>query len=104
MKSTGKAELSPLESVGQDIGKARAARQLTTQDVSRITRIPERYVKAVEVGDFACLPGKPYIFGFTRTICGLLDLDADKYIPIIKSTMYDFCSSEPGIQHATPQI
>jgi cytoskeletal protein RodZ len=97
MKSTGKVELSQLVIVGQDIAKARADRQLTTQDVSRITRIPERYVKAVEAGDFASLPGKPYIFGFTRTICGLLDLDADKYIPIIKSAMYDFCSSEPGI-------
>ena len=89
--------MSQFLAVGRDIGKARADRQLTTQDVSRITRIPERYVKAVEAGDFACLPGKAYIFGFTRTICGLLDLDADEYIPKIRSSMNDFGSDKPGI-------
>lgn len=70
---------------------------MSTHEVSRITRIPERYVKAVEAGDFASLPGKPYIFGFTRTICGVLDLDADRYISILKSELYNRCSGGPSI-------
>jgi cytoskeletal protein RodZ len=97
VETIGKREPSPLIAVGEDIGNARVSRQMSTRDVSQITRIPERYVKAVEAGDFASLPGKPYVFGFTRTICGVLDLDADTYISILKSELYDFCSSEPGI-------
>lgn len=83
--------------VGEDIGKARKNRRMTTLQVSQKTRIPERYVQSVEAGDFASLPGKPFIFGFTRTICALLELDADAYIPIIRSEMYGSCAGEPSI-------
>jgi cytoskeleton protein RodZ len=89
--------LSQLARVGEEIGKARRKRRLTTLQVSQKTRIPERYVQCVEAGDFASLPGKPFIFGFTRTICALLELDADAYIPIIRSEMYGTCAGEPSI-------
>lgn len=83
--------------VGEEIGKARRKRRLTTLQVSQTTRIPERYVQCVEAGDFASLPGKPFIFGFTRTICALLELDADAYIPVIRSEIYGDCAGEPSI-------
>jgi len=54
-------------------------------------------VQCVEAGDFVSLPGKTFIFGFTRTICALLDLDADEYIPIIRSELYGSCTREPSI-------
>lgn len=72
-------------------------RGMTRLEVSQKTRIPERYVQCVEAGDFASLPGKTFIFGFTRTICVLLDLDADEYIPIIRSEMYGSCTFGPSI-------
>lgn len=96
-KREGKIELSPLAHVGEEIGTARKRRRMTTLEVARITRIPERYVQCIEAGDFASLPGKPYTLGFTRTICALLTLDADAYIPIIKSELYASCTDEPGI-------
>lgn len=70
---------------------------MTTLEVSQKTRIPERFVQCIEAGDFASLPGKPFIFGFTRSICALLELDADAYIPIIKSEMFGSCTGEPSI-------
>ncbi|TAD83706.1 MAG: helix-turn-helix domain-containing protein [Sphingomonadales bacterium] len=97
-KTKGKIELSPLAVVGGEIGKARKGRRMSTLRVSQITRIPERYVQCIEAGDFASLPGKPFVFGFTRTICALLALDADPYIKVIKAEMYESCNDEPGIQ------
>ncbi len=93
--------MSQLALVGEEIGKARRKRRLTTFEVSQKTRIPERYVQCVEAGDFASLPGKTFIFGFTRTICTLLELDADAYIPVIRSEIYGDCAGEPSITHSS---
>jgi cytoskeleton protein RodZ len=89
--------LPPLALIGEEIGEARKKRRMTTLEVSQKTRIPVRYVQCVENGDFAGLPGKTFVFGFTRTICALLGLDADAYIPIINSEMYSNCAGEPSI-------
>jgi cytoskeletal protein RodZ len=93
----GKIELPPLVLIGEEIGEARKGRSMTTFEVSQITRIPERYVQCVEAGDFVSLPGKPFVFGFTRTICGLLGLDADRYIPVIRFQIYGSCHDESSI-------
>ena len=96
-KTKNKAELPPLGLVGEEIGKARQQRCLTTLEVSEKPRIPERFVQCVESGDFASLPGKPFVLGFTRTICSLLGLDADKYVATIKSEMYGYRADEASI-------
>lgn len=93
----GKIELPPLALIGEEIGKARKKRRMTTLRVSQITRIPERYICCIEAGDFASLPAKPFIFGFTRTICGLLELDADAYIPVIRAELSKLHASEPSV-------
>jgi hypothetical protein len=97
-KERGSTALPPLARLGEEIGAARKRRRMSTLKVSRITRIPERYVQSIEAGDFASLPGKPFVFGFTRTICKLLGLDADACIRTIRSEMYESCNDEPGIQ------
>jgi len=96
-KTKNKAESLPLGLVGEEIGKARQKLCLTTLEVSEKTRIPERFVQCVESGDFASLPGKPFVLGFTRTICLLLGLDANKYVTIIKSEMYGHCADGASI-------
>jgi cytoskeleton protein RodZ len=97
VEKKGKIEVSQLAHIGEDIRKAREKRRMTTLEVSEKTRIPERYVRCVEAGDFASLPGKPFIFGFTRTICAQLDLDADAYIPIIRSELFASGTGESSI-------
>ncbi len=89
--------MSPLALIGEEIGQARARRCMTTFAVAQITRIPVRYVHCIERGDFASLPGKTYVFGFTRTICALLDMDAEKCVSVIKAEMYGGCNGGPGI-------
>jgi len=97
-KERGSTALPPLARLGEEIGTARKRPRMSTLKVSRITRIPERYVQSIEAGDFASLPGKPFVFGFTRTICKLLGLDADACIRTIRSEIYESCNDEPGIQ------
>jgi cytoskeletal protein RodZ len=97
-KKEGSTALPPLAKLGKEIGTARKRRRMSTFKVAQITRIPERYVQCIEAGDFASLPGKPFVFGFTRTICTLLGLDAEACIRIIRSEMYESCNDEPGIR------
>lgn len=100
LSKKGTIVLPPLAAVGDEIAKGRRRRRLSTRRVSQITRIPERYVRCIEAGDFAELPGKTFVFGFTRTICVLLELDADACIRVIRSEMYAASTDEPGIAPA----
>jgi cytoskeletal protein RodZ len=98
----GTIELPPLAQVGDEIGKARKRRRMSTLRMSQITRIPERYVRSIEAGDFASLPGKPYVFGFTRTICTVLALDADACIATIKAELGACRQTDPGVAEDRP--
>ncbi|MFM7350559.1 MAG: helix-turn-helix domain-containing protein [Erythrobacter sp.] len=100
MSGQGTNTLPPLAAVGREIAKGRKAARLSTRRVAQITRIPERYVRCIEAGDFASLPGKTFVFGFTRTICVLLELDADRLIRVIRAEMYASCADEPGLPPA----
>lgn len=77
-----------LRFIGATIRLARHQQGLSTQDVAAITRIPERHVRAIEAGDFASLPGKTFVFGFTRTISRLLHLDADRLVADVRAQMF----------------
>lgn len=87
----------PLMRLGAAISQAREARGLTTLAVAQATCIAERYVQCIETGEFECLPGKTFIFGFTRTICALLDLDADEYVAVLRAELFDAAAAEPSI-------
>lgn len=93
----GITESPPLAAIGAQIGAARKKRRMSTLTVSQITRIPERYVRCIEAGEFDSLPAKPFVLGFTRTICNMLELDADAWIAVIKAEMYESGSDRPGI-------
>lgn len=84
----GSSPSSVLESLGKAIAGARMARGLTTLDLAEQSRIPLRYVEAIEAGEFRSLPGKTFILGFTRTICRLLELDADSIVATVKSELF----------------
>jgi cytoskeleton protein RodZ len=68
------AEL-PLESVGVRLMRAREGAGMSRAQLAAITRIPERHLAAIEVGDFAALPGLTYAVGFSRSYAKALGLD-----------------------------
>lgn len=62
-------------SAGQRLAAAREAAGLTLAELSARTKISERHLGALETGDFAALPGRTYVFGFTRTFAKSVGLD-----------------------------
>lgn len=96
-----------LRFIGATVRLARHQQGLSTQDVAAITRIPERYVRAIESGDFVILPGKPFIFGFTRTIGQLLRLDADRLVADVRAEMFGNSAAKvetPHPAHRAPAV
>ncbi|MEM8918022.1 MAG: RodZ domain-containing protein [Pseudomonadota bacterium] len=60
------AELS-LHSAGQLLKQAREQKNLTIEEVAKTTRIPQRHLSSIEIGDFEALPGRTYAIGFAKS-------------------------------------
>ncbi len=72
------ARISPL---GETLQRARQARGITVEDAERATRIPRRYLEALEQENFAILPAPVYARGFLRSYSGYLGLDPAELLP-----------------------
>lgn len=66
--------------VGRSIADARAAKGLSLEDLSSITRLRQGILAAVESGDLAAFGGDTYARGHLRVIAGVLDLDPDALV------------------------
>ncbi|MEL6874015.1 MAG: RodZ domain-containing protein [Pseudomonadota bacterium] len=62
----GAAELS-LHSAGQLLKQAREQKSLSIEEVAKTTRIPQRHLSSIEIGDFDALPGRTYAIGFAKS-------------------------------------
>ena len=72
------ARSSPL---GETLRRARQARGTTIEDAARATRIPLRYLQALEQNNFSILPAPVYARGFLRSYSGYLGLDPAELLP-----------------------
>ena len=72
------ARVSPL---GETLRRARQTRGITIEDAERATRIPRRYLEALEQENFGILPAPVYARGFLRSYSGYLGLDAADLLP-----------------------
>ncbi|EGD60220.1 hypothetical protein Y88_2094 [Novosphingobium nitrogenifigens DSM 19370] len=73
-RSTPAASGSPMTATGR-LRAAREALGLTTAEISERTRITLRHVEAMDRGDLAALPGRPYVLGFVRSYARVVGLD-----------------------------
>ena len=71
--------MSPL---GETLQRARQARGITVEDAERATRIPRRYLEALEQEDYSILPAPVYARGFLRSYSGYLGLDPSALLPL----------------------
>ncbi len=69
---------SPL---GETLRRARSAKGITLEDAERVTRIPRKYLEALELENFGILPAPVYARGFLRSYAGYLGLDANDLLP-----------------------
>ena len=65
-----------MSELGRLLHEARTARELSLADVESVTRIRQKYLEALESGDFANLPRGAVARGFLRTYATFLGLDA----------------------------
>src|SRR6266571_4916117 len=70
--------MSPL---GETLRRARLAKGITFEDAERVTRIPRKYLEALELEDYGRLPAPVYARGFLRSYSGYLGLDAAELLP-----------------------
>ncbi len=71
--------MSPL---GETLQRARQSRGITVEDAERATRIPRRYLVALEQEDYSILPAPVYARGFLRSYSGYLGLDPSALLPL----------------------
>ena len=65
----------PLETVGARLRRAREQAGLGVPALAAQTRISQRQIEAIEASDFAALPGRTYVVGFSRSIARAVGLD-----------------------------
>ena len=74
-----KVSAQSLESLGGLNGQAllqlRESQHFTLEDVSRITKIPTRYLRALEENDMSRLPARVYIQGFLKNLIALYKIE-----------------------------
>lgn len=69
-----------MSELGRLLHEARTAKDLSLTDVEAATRIRQKYLEALENGEFARLPRGAVARGFLRTYAAYLGLDADEML------------------------
>ncbi len=89
-----------MSELGRLLYEARTAKQLSLADIEAVTRIRQRYLEALENGDYASLPRGTVARGFVRTYAAYLGLDVEGVLDLygIESgdTNPEIAIAEPG--------
>ncbi|HEY1750912.1 MAG TPA: helix-turn-helix domain-containing protein [Caulobacteraceae bacterium] len=72
--------LDPNLAIGQALKVARQRQGLTLADIAETTRVRERHLEAIEAGELAQLPSRPFTIGYVRAYAKALGVDADATI------------------------
>jgi len=78
--------MQPNSFPGEELRACREARGVSVYEVFRNTRIPTRYVEAIENGMFQDLPGECYVVGFLRTYCAFLGIDPERFVDSFRAS------------------
>ncbi|AET69343.1 hypothetical protein Desor_3896 [Desulfosporosinus orientis DSM 765] len=74
-----------MDIIEQQLRMARETKGLELKEIEEITKIPSKYLQALEEGDFCVLPGGVYTVGFLRSYARFLDLDAESIVNAFRS-------------------
>lgn len=67
--------------LGETLQRARQSKGITIEDAERVTRIPRKYIEALENENYGILPAPVYARGFLRSYAGYLGLDPQELLP-----------------------
>ncbi len=71
----------PRSPLGETLRSARLDKNVTFEDAERVTRIPRRYLEALELENFGILPAPVYARGFLRSYASYLGLEPADLLP-----------------------
>ncbi len=71
----------PRSPLGETLRKARLEKNVTFEDAERVTRIPRKYLEALELENFGILPAPVYARGFLRSYASYLGLEPKDLLP-----------------------
>jgi cytoskeletal protein RodZ len=69
-----------MPSLGEQLRAQRERKTITLEQAAADTRIREKFLKALEEGDYPSLPGAVYTRGFLRNYSDYLDLETDELV------------------------
>ena len=75
----------PLETVGQDLRKARLRKGEDLASISAVLKIRRDQLEALEESNFDSLPGRPYTIGFVRGYAQYLGLNSGECVERLKA-------------------
>src|SRR5882672_2247183 len=75
---------APLETVGQDLRKARQRKGEDLAQISSVLKIRKDYLDALEESKFDAMPGRTYVIGFVRAYSQYLGLDPRECVERLK--------------------
>jgi cytoskeleton protein RodZ len=93
---------APLESVGQDLRKAREKKGEELDHISRLLKIRKDYLALLEEGAADSLPGRAYAIGFVRSYATYLGLDGAEYVERLKAEIAGRGDSKEPLVTAPP--
>ena len=76
-----------MELIGARLNQARIAANLGLQDIADRTKISQRFLTAIENDDFSALPGRVYIFGFTKAFARAVGLEEESIVAALREKM-----------------
>ncbi|MDQ2912637.1 MAG: helix-turn-helix domain-containing protein, partial [Chloroflexota bacterium] len=74
-----------MSSLGEQLRAQRERKDITLEQAAADTRIREKFLKALEDGDYASLPGAVYTRGFLRNYSDYLDLQTDELVVLYQA-------------------
>lgn len=73
-----------MEPVGEQLRKARLARNLTIEDIAAVTKIRPGYLEYLEEGEHERLPGQFFVVSFVNQYATALGLDVDATVDALR--------------------
>ena len=94
---------APLETVGQDLRKARLRKGEDLAQISRILKIRKVHLDALEESNFDSLPGRAYSIGFVRSYADYLGLNGRECVDRLKAEIAGRIEARDAVQVSSPR-
>lgn len=90
-----------MESLGEYLKREREVRGINLEDISRVTKINLRMLKAMEEDDHTVLPAPTFVKGFIRAYCRFVGLDGDD--AVLRYEQYLKAQEEERVKVEAPE-